>query len=233
MGRQVAELLHKGTDFVLFAGIGNVGDIDENRNALALLFMEAADLQHLRPILIGQGESRRVIGRRIQDNQQGILLAQHIGYGRGKRLDIECAAFIEQGKRRKPAADFLAQAAVYAPAPVGCQDVVADFRIVGNGDVNGSGAAGRRYGVYISFGTICLERFVYRRLAVIRQADRRRVRNKISHRQGPIDFFYDGKTPQYFIFAGIAAYRGVDDALPAVCRHRRLSSLAELKHGVV
>ena len=36
--------------------------------------MEAADLQHLRPILIGQGESRRVISRRIQDNQQGILL---------------------------------------------------------------------------------------------------------------------------------------------------------------
>ena len=73
MGREVRELLHKGAHFILFTGIGNVGDINEQTQSFSALFMETTDVENLIPFFIGQGKARRVISRRVENDQQRVL----------------------------------------------------------------------------------------------------------------------------------------------------------------
>ena len=58
-----------------------------------------------------------------------------------ERGRIEMALVIHHRERMQIAADFLAQAVIDVPAPVRRQDGIAAFRIVGNGNVDGTGAA--------------------------------------------------------------------------------------------
>ena len=141
MFRKACELGHERADAVLFAGIGNIGDIDEDTDALAVLFMKAADFEDIGPFCIGQSKARRVVGRRIEDDEQRILAVQDMGNSCRERGRIEMALVIHHRERMQIAADFLAQAVIDVPAPVRRQDGIADFRIVGNGNVDGTGAA--------------------------------------------------------------------------------------------
>ena len=73
MFRQITEFFHERTDFVLFTGIGNIGNIHQNGNAFALLFMKTAYIEYFVPIAIRKGEARRIVGRRIEHDQDRIL----------------------------------------------------------------------------------------------------------------------------------------------------------------
>ena len=98
--------------------------------------MKAADFEDIGPFCIGQGKARRVIGRRIEDDEQRILTAQDIGNSRRERYCIEMPLVIHHRKRMQITANFLAQAIIDIPAPVRCQDSIANFRIIGNGNVD-------------------------------------------------------------------------------------------------
>ena len=127
MFRKAGELSHERADAVLFPGIGNIGDIDEDTDALAILFMEAADFEDIGPFGIGQGKARRVVGRRVEDEEQRILTAQDVGNSSRERRRIEMALVVHHREGVQVAADFLAQAVINVPAPVRRQYGIADF----------------------------------------------------------------------------------------------------------
>ena len=92
-------------------------------------------------------------------------------------------AVIEHSKSRKMTAHFITEIVVDRPAPVRRQNLVTYFRIVSNGDMNGPGTTGRRYGSRIAIGPLVFKGRIDDITAVIGQSDRRRIGNKITHRQ--------------------------------------------------
>ena len=97
--------------------------------------------QDLIPVGVRKAKARRVIGRRIHDDNRVVLLSNHIADMFFEAFEIEFSVIGQQVKFPQLTAIIVTHRTVSTPVPITGQDVVTPFRIVVNDVMENAGAA--------------------------------------------------------------------------------------------
>ena len=161
------------------------------------IFQEGQDFV---PFRIGEAVTRRVVGRRIHDDNRVVLFGNHVADVGFEAFHIEMAIGREQFKFTEFAAIIVAHGTVSPPMPVTGQDFIAPFGIVVNDVMEDTGTAGRSTGADVAFRTGFTEALVDSSFQIIGIALDRRIGDNFFRRQGFIGFLDDVEHDEIPIF---------------------------------
>ena len=227
------ELLHEAARLILRAAVLDVGDVNENAHALALLRMSLDSRKNRIPILIGKRIARRIVRRRIEDDEERLLFFEKRLHLRRESGGIEGEPLVEKLECLQEPPDVLTERVVRAPEPIGSEHGFADLRVVFDRVVDGARAARRRDGLDIAFRPMIAEDDVLHALKICRQTRDGRIGDDFGNRQLAqhlLDRRYAG---ELFILTKDRTQRGVRDLLcPMLLRRRRRRAARGENHVV-
>ena len=103
---------------MLFSRKVDVGDVDKQMDFLSCggVFLHA--VQHMIPILGGEAVPRRVVRRRIEDDEQALLLLEECVNRCSKCRMVEVVCLIKELEVCHRGAEFLTDDIVRSPEPI-------------------------------------------------------------------------------------------------------------------
>ena len=186
---------------MFFAAVVEISDVGDEDDVLILAFDDIfQEGQDFVPFRIGEAVTRRVVGRRIHDDNRVVLFGNHIADVGFEAFHIEMAIGREQFKFTEFAAIIVAHGAVSPPMPVTGQDFIAPFGIVVNDVMEDTGTAGRSTGADVAFRTGFTEALVDSSFQIIGIALDRRIGDDFFRRQGFVGFLDDVEHDEIPIF---------------------------------
>ena len=185
------------------------------------------------PILIGKRISRRIVRRRIEDDEQRILLFEKFRRLRRKSIRIEGKGFIKKLERRQTAPDILAKRIVRPPEPIGSEYGVADLGVVLNRMVHGARATRRRNSLDVACRAMAAENDVLHAVEIRGQTRDRRIGDDLRNRQLAQHLLDRRQAGEFLVLAENRAQRSVRDLLRSMLLRRCRRCAARSKDHVV
>ena len=218
--RQTRELVHEGARLVLLPRVVDVGDVDEDAHLLALRRVFLREREHAVPVLFREAEARRVVRRRVDDDEQAVLLLHDLVHLRRIGGDVELLLLVKQRVIRELAAALVADDVVRAPEPIGRENIRPALGVVRDRMVDGARAARRRHGAHVPFGLMVGKREVDDGVEISRQTRNWSVGDDVLHRQRAIDTLHRRQAGKFPLIVDHRADRRIRDLVRAVFRHR-------------
>ena len=185
------------------------------------------------PILIGKRIARRIVRRRIEDDEKRILFFEKRLHLRRESGGIERMPLVEKPERLQTPSDVLTERVVRTPEPIGGEHGVAELRVVFNRVVDGARAARRRDGLDIAFRPMLAKDDVLHALKICRQTCDGRIGDDLGNRQLAQHLFNRRYARELFILAEDRTQRGVRDFLcPMLLRRCRRRAVRGENHVV-
>lgn len=230
---EIGELAHKATRDVGLAGEVDVSDVDQQGNIFAPLRAELERVDHIVPIVVGERKTRRIVGGRVEDYEQTILPLEKLVNLSREVGEIEFELVIKQLESLEALAGLDGDDVIIPPKPIGGEDIFAALGVIGDGVMNGAGAAGGGKGADIRVGLMVGEGHVDDGGAVSGQPGNRRISGKFSDIESAINFIDGRESGESAVIVEHDADGRVGDSIGAVYFNGVLTGLICLEDRVV